>query len=608
MKKLLLLLAGCSVLYGQQSFNKLRIIPNAGHTTAGEIDFYDPAFDHYVGLAAPVLTANLVFKLPAADGSMGQCMTTDGSKNLSFNNCNNLTPPVVITGSLSGIVFQAVNNGTGVAIQANSNGGIAVFASNGGSGTSLEVFGSFTGTTLVEKIVDTGNSPGISLFNSTSTFAANWSAGPTAAFDVLLNNASTHAFTVLQTGSLQGSHIQNVGTGDAPTFGGGWIVTTNGQMSAAGALKAISLNVIGPGLSAGPLIDVGQASQPVSIEADADNTQTRLFTVATNASSGSCTTGPCKRWSMGSDNANETGSNQGSNWILERYNDIGGALSAVIQVARATGLVTFNNDVTIPAGSFSDTETLNSGAVTTIVNNGTAGALQANSNGGLAVFASNGGSGTSLEVFGSSSGTTMITKLLDAGASVGISLFNNGGTFTSDWQSGATAAFDVLLNNGTTHAFTVLQSGGGLSGSHIQNLGTSDSPTFSTITVSSCSGCGTAPVSSVSAGANAGLTVTPTTGAVIVNLSQGLATSSSPTFSGLTVNTGTTSLNGLVSLGNTLTIQTAGGIAIPGFTVIDHSANLFGNSLTLTGISTNSGGDMVCVTSGGLLYKTSTTC
>lgn len=51
------------------------------------------------------------------------------------------------------------------------------------------------------------------------------------------------------------------------------------------------------------------------------------------------------RWSAGMSSATETGSDAGSDWILQSHTDAGAPKSVVISVSRATGDVTFSNDV-----------------------------------------------------------------------------------------------------------------------------------------------------------------------------------------------------------------------------------------------------------------------
>ena len=56
-------------------------------SSGGPILFYDNDGSNYVGLDAPATVAtNVTFTLPAADGSNGQAIITNGSGTLSFGN------------------------------------------------------------------------------------------------------------------------------------------------------------------------------------------------------------------------------------------------------------------------------------------------------------------------------------------------------------------------------------------------------------------------------------------------------------------------------------------------------------------------------------------
>tara|TARA_Y100001937_G_scaffold119707_1_gene175866 strand:- start:824 stop:1846 length:1023 start_codon:yes stop_codon:yes gene_type:complete len=72
-------------------------ITTSGNLTIGgnnnELRFTEGA--NHVGFEAPALSSDTIFKLPSADGSAGQVLKTDGSKNLSF-------------GSASGKIIQIV--------------------------------------------------------------------------------------------------------------------------------------------------------------------------------------------------------------------------------------------------------------------------------------------------------------------------------------------------------------------------------------------------------------------------------------------------------------------------------------------------------------------
>jgi len=81
-------------------------VTTGGHLSVGgnnnELRFYEGA--NYVGFEAPALSADKIWVLPAADGSNGQVIKTDGSGNLSFatvsgTTINNNADNRIITGS-----------------------------------------------------------------------------------------------------------------------------------------------------------------------------------------------------------------------------------------------------------------------------------------------------------------------------------------------------------------------------------------------------------------------------------------------------------------------------------------------------------------------------
>jgi|14BtaG_2_1085337.scaffolds.fasta_scaffold03619_2 hypothetical protein len=105
-------------------------VTTGGHLSVGgnnnELRFYEGA--NYVGFEAPALSADKIWVLPAADGSNGQVLTTNGSGTLSFSTVsgttiNNNADNRVITGSgtsntLEGeanLIFDGTNLGIGQA-------------------------------------------------------------------------------------------------------------------------------------------------------------------------------------------------------------------------------------------------------------------------------------------------------------------------------------------------------------------------------------------------------------------------------------------------------------------------------------------------------------
>lgn len=58
------------------------------------------------------------------------------------------------------------------------------------------------------------------------------------------------------------------------------------------------------------------------------------------------------RWRIESNNVAESGSNAGSNFVIERYNDAGALLGAALSIVRSSGAATFGGDLTLsPAAS-----------------------------------------------------------------------------------------------------------------------------------------------------------------------------------------------------------------------------------------------------------------
>ena len=124
-----------------------------------ELRFYEGA--NYVGFEAPALSADKIWVLPAADGSNGQVIKTDGSGNLSFT-----TIDTSISANSVGITELNVSDGSnGQVLQTNGSGTLSFATVSGttinnnadnriitGSGTANTLEGEatllFNGTTL----------------------------------------------------------------------------------------------------------------------------------------------------------------------------------------------------------------------------------------------------------------------------------------------------------------------------------------------------------------------------------------------------------------------------------------------------------------------------
>jgi hypothetical protein len=58
-------------------------------------------------------------------------------------------------------------------------------------------------------------------------------------------------------------------------------------------------------------------------------------------------TGGVSRWTMGANQSAESGSNAGSDFSIDRYNDSGAWINAPVSISRSTGLVTLSNGLTV---------------------------------------------------------------------------------------------------------------------------------------------------------------------------------------------------------------------------------------------------------------------
>lgn len=123
-------------------FNHLRIIPYPTQNAVGQIDFASKTDANVVALGAPdVVAADILFRLPAVDGSAGDLLKTDGAKSLSF-----VAAPVGTVTHTAGALTAnkaVVGNGTGdikIATAAASGGAVATTAA-----TNVSPFGYTTG-------------------------------------------------------------------------------------------------------------------------------------------------------------------------------------------------------------------------------------------------------------------------------------------------------------------------------------------------------------------------------------------------------------------------------------------------------------------------------
>ena len=330
----------------------------------------------------------------------------------------------------------------------------------------------------------------------------------------------------------------------------------------------------------------------------------------------------------------------GSSMVLSYVNSCGGTFSPTTEITFTPSGTTFAQAITVPSctgcgggvtsvtGGTGISTSPATGAV--IVTN--TGVTTFNTRTGAVTLSStdvsNAGGNGSFAVTSASDAALQATASAFSAASLLLHGNNNANCW--DWVAGTGAAVIMKYSNSC---------GGGYSPTTEVTFSSTGTTFVQPITVPSCTGCGsgvtsitfTSPLTGgtitgtgtvgcascitsavTSAAAGTGISVSGATGAVTFT-NTGVTSAVAGTGVGVSASTGavTFSIGQAVGTGNspTFNIVTAtNGFAVPGFAISDGSANLAGNSLTLTGITTNSGGQLVCVTVGGLLYRTATVC
>ena len=165
-------------------------VTTGGHLSVGgnnnELRFYEGS--NYVGFEAPALSADKIWVLPAADGSNGQVISTDGSGNLSFATVSGTT--------INNNADNRIITGSGTANTLNGESGLTY------DGSTLDVTGAITSDSTVTSLTS---------FNSTTGNDLRLNAG-SANRDIFMQvNGTTHM-------TVQGS-TGNVGIGvTSPTY------------------------------------------------------------------------------------------------------------------------------------------------------------------------------------------------------------------------------------------------------------------------------------------------------------------------------------------------------------------------------------------------------
>ncbi len=174
-----------------------------------DIRFYDENNNNYVGFQAPAdseISANVVWDLPATDGSANQVLATDGSGNLSFINAD-----------------SAAGGGDGLTLANGANN--RVVTATGSTGLNGEANLTFDGSTL--EIVATGAAGGIgvSMQNNEGKFLAYTDGGNFVVKDYQIDTGGSTDGTDLYPFKIMGGSANDS------------LVVSNGLLTLGGDLK-----------------------------------------------------------------------------------------------------------------------------------------------------------------------------------------------------------------------------------------------------------------------------------------------------------------------------------------------------------------------------------
>lgn len=254
---------------------------------------------------------------------------------------------------------------------------------------------------------------------------------------------------------------------------GSWLMGTNsGDMNfiyGASSTNLFQLDTSGNETIPGSVF----AGSALSLDSAAGTNRILEFSTGTPGIGGSASL----RWQIRADNSPETGSNAGSNLKIQNYTDGGVSFGPTpITITRSSGLVTFGNDVSF-GGNLAGTHAQNLGTGDSVSFGGLTVSSFATLNGTLG--------GTHAQNLGTSDNPTFNTLTITStmgsgsytstGTVTGVNFNANGGVYRS---SGT-----VIVDASRNASFVGLSFSGSLSGTHGQNIGTGDSPTFSGLTL-----------------------------------------------------------------------------------------------------------------------------
>ena len=460
-----LLSVGCA--HAQQYFNTLNIIPKSGTGTASQVNLWNGANTYYLGMVAPSLAASATLTMPAPTGTPGCVQDSTGAGILVISACG-LVPPVVLSGNTAGTIFTTTQNGNGTAGSFVANGTGGALTVNSQTGVAAYVT-SQSGSTYTMEAINYGSgaafygTSGGAVFSGIST-GGNVFYGTGSAFPVVyvtqtgggvsaIDAVATSGAAVYGTAST-GYGVQGQATGSGV---GGWFSSSSGYaLEAVGTSYLTGTVTFGASLSGTHAQNVGTGDGP-------------SFTgmTATSAGAGTIFT------------TTQNGNGTAGSFVA---NGTGGALTVNSQ----TGVAAY---VTSQSGSTYTMEAINYGSGAAFYGTSGGAVFSGISTGGN-VFYGTGSAFPVVYVTQTGGGVSAIDAVATSGAAVyGTASTGYGvqgqatGSGVGGWFSSSSGY--ALEAVGTSYLTGTVTFGASLSGTHAQNVGTGDGPSFTGMTATS---------------------------------------------------------------------------------------------------------------------------
>ncbi len=637
-----------------QGANSLAV--GTASTNDGSVTFYNNSGVNTVSLQSPNSnpSSNLVFRLPDADGSNGDCLKTDSAGNLSFGTClsgsggggggvvslDGLSGSLTIsnaTGSGSNITIDdATTAAKGIASFSSSNFSVtsgAVTIATGGV-TSAEIFnGTVTGTDIASSTVANSN-----LVNSSLTVTAG--TGLSGGGSVALGSSTT--LNVVY-GSSAGNAVQGdtslvCASGTGNLSGGGNTITL-GSGGTCGNISIVNNPTFTTSVTTAQLIMTGAGSNGTLQVANLG--QATAYTLP-DPGVGTATiclsTGNCAGSGTGVTTAggttNALAKFTGSQAIGDSNISDNGTTVTIGSALNVTGAVTLSSPLTVANGGTGAT-TLGANGV--LLGNGTSAisslvaggsGLCLTSTAGAPIWSAcpgSGGSVSDLNTFTGSitiQGTTNQINVSNSTNTITLSTPQNINTGASPQFSGLTLTSDLAVNGSaitttSTGTMTIFNTnavgidiGGAVDATGIDFAGGSAS-TGCTIDGSNGNLTCTGNITGGSTGTNGyfsrtGTTLSPANAGDNITTSGNLSTTGSGTITSagvLTVSSGGISVTGNSTISGTLSGLTGLTVASGGATItggIDNNSGGITEAGAVSGASTITASSTINTTGGAL--------